>query len=80
MKQLIDKSLRHFWKISYGQIYPLYSLQSKKVLLRFHLLLTCGRSDKREYHLTEKGLDTLRQWLALPLDQLPAERNEVFLK
>ncbi|PCK18754.1 hypothetical protein CEY02_18370 [Bacillus pumilus] len=22
VKQLIDKSLHHFWKISYGQIYP----------------------------------------------------------
>lgn len=39
-----------------------------------------GRSDKREYHLTEKGLNTLREWLAQPLDQLPTERNEVLLK
>ena len=22
IKQLIDRSLNHFWKISYGQIYP----------------------------------------------------------
>ncbi|BBP93425.1 hypothetical protein BsIDN1_70430 [Bacillus safensis] len=30
--------------------------------------------------MTEKGLNTLREWLAQPLDQLPTERNEVLLK
>lgn len=80
VKQLIDRSLHHFWKISYGQIYPALKLIVEEGLAKVSPASTIGRSDKREYHLTEKGLDTLRQWLAQPLDQVPSERNEVLLK
>ena len=77
VKQLIDRSLHHFWKISYGQIYPALKLIVEEGLAEVSPAASSGRSDKREYHLTEKGLDTLREWLAQPLDQLPTEGNEV---
>lgn len=55
VKQLIDRSLHHFWKISYGQIYPALKLIVEEGLAKVSPASTTGRSDKREYHLTEKG-------------------------
>ncbi|MGE6630613.1 PadR family transcriptional regulator [Bacillus sp. NPDC077027] len=80
IKQLIDKSFHHFWKVSYGQIYPTLKLIVQEGLAEVISSATSGRSDKNEYHLTSKGIDTLKHWLEQPLDQLPVERNEVLLK
>lgn len=61
VKQLIDKSLHHFWKISYGQIYPVLKLIVEEGLAEVSPASSSGRSDKREYHLTEKGLRDVKR-------------------
>ncbi|GAE34458.1 PadR family transcriptional regulator [Halalkalibacter akibai] len=80
IKQFIDRSLSHFWKISYGQIYPTLKLIVQEGLAEVNVSTTSGRSDRNEYHLTSKGMDTLKNWLEQPLQQAPVERNEVLLK
>lgn len=80
IKQLIDKSFNHFWKISYGQIYPTLKLIVEEELAEVRSLSTSGKPDKNEYHLTPKGMDVLKQWLGEPIKQLSTERNEVLLK
>lgn len=80
IKQFMDQSLNHFWKISYGQIYPTLKLLVEDGLAEVKSASTSGRSDKNEYLLTEKGLMTLKNWIEQPIDQVPAERNEVLLK
>lgn len=39
-----------------------------------------GKPDRKEYFLTAKGKEILKDWLEKPLKQLPVERNEVLLK
>lgn len=80
IKQFIDQSLNHFWKISYGQIYPTLKFIVQEELAEVHSSSSAGKPDRNEYKLTSKGIDVLKNWLNLPIDQLPVERNEILLK
>lgn len=80
IKQLIDRSLNHFWKISYGQIYPTLKLIVAEELATVRTSTQEGKPDKKEYFLTAKGEETLKEWLKEPIEQIPVERNEVLLK
>lgn len=80
IKQFIDRSLNHFWKISYGQIYPTLKLIVQEELAEVRSASSPGKPEKNEYRLTEKGIQTLRDWLEAPVGQLPHERNEILLK
>src|ERR1700756_5193368 len=79
IKQLVDKSTRHFWAASYGQIYPeLRRLQDQ------------GLGDGREepsgarartvYVLTDAGRAALRGWLASDAELVYELRDEGMLK
>src|SRR5437588_8875419 len=63
IKQLVDKSTRHFWAASYGQIYPELRRLEEHGLVR-------GVSDPRGgrartvYQLTPAGTAALHEWLA----------------
>lgn len=80
IKQMIDNSLNHFWKISYGQIYPTLKKLEEEGLVEVHTAANGGKPDRREYSLTQSGRQTLREWLENPVEQLPVERNEILLK
>lgn len=80
IKQLIDRSLNHFWKISYGQIYPTLKLITEEGLAVIQTSSQQGKPDRHEYELTDKGKTVLREWLEQPIEQLSVERNEVLLK
>ena len=80
IKQLIDQSLNHFWKISYGQIYPTLKFIVEEGLAEVQTSSVQGKPDRNEYYLTPKGIETLKTWLEQPLEQIPVERNEILLK
>lgn len=80
IKQFMDQSLNHFWKISYGQIYPTLKRLETDGLARVETVSREGKPDRKEYFLTSKGEEVLKDWLETPLQNVPAERNEVLLK
>lgn len=80
IKQMIDQSLNHFWKISYGQIYPALKQIVKEELATVHIYPQEGKPNRKEYELTEKGREVLKEWLEKPIEQVPVERNELLLK
>ncbi|MEN2767021.1 PadR family transcriptional regulator [Ornithinibacillus xuwenensis] len=80
IKQMIDNSLNHFWKISYGQIYPTLKVLVEEGLATVEDKAQEGKPDKKEYYLTSKGGEALRRWLESPLDDIPVSKNEVLLK
>ncbi len=80
IKQFIDQSLTHFWKISYGQIYPALKLITEEGLAELQTHQQPGKPDRHDYILTDKGKDVLKSWLEQPVVQMPFERNEVLLK
>ncbi|GIO26633.1 hypothetical protein J43TS3_12440 [Ornithinibacillus bavariensis] len=80
IKQMIDGSLNHFWKISYGQIYPTLKTLADEGLATVQDTKQDGKPDKKEYLLTSKGEKELREWLKSPLKDIPIHKNEVLLK
>jgi PadR family transcriptional regulator AphA len=79
IKQLVDKSTRHFWAASYGQIYPELRRLETDGLIK-------GRPDpsgaraKVVYELTPDGKQALRDWLLSDAGLLYELRDEAMLK
>src|ERR1700693_591138 len=62
IKQLVDKSTRHFWAASYGQIYPeLRRLEEQGLIVGRNE--PSGARARTVYELTESGNAALRGWL-----------------
>lgn len=80
IKQLIDQSLNHFWKISYGQIYPALKQLVIDDLATIEQVSEEGKPQRNEYQLTKKGKDVLKKWLEKPIEQIHTEKNEVLFK
>lgn len=80
IKQMIDTSLNHFWKISYGQIYPTLKLLVEKGYASVEDKEQQGKPDKKEYSITAEGEAVLKEWIQQPIQQLPIEKNELLLK
>src|SRR5437588_11608211 len=62
IKQFVDKSTRHFWAASYGQIYPELRRLEDAGLVRGQSEPTGGRA-RMLYELTETGRSALHAWL-----------------
>lgn len=75
MKQMIDRSLNHFWKISFGQVYPMLRTLEVEGLIEQE-----PGDERKSYRLTSSGHDALRRWIAEEPDALPVQRNELLLK
>ncbi|TFE00821.1 PadR family transcriptional regulator [Jeotgalibacillus sp. R-1-5s-1] len=81
MKQMIDNSLSHFWKISYGQIYPSLKKLTDEGLAISKKEPQTDKPDKIIYEITDKGRQALEAWLVSPVDSgLPVQKNEWLLK
>lgn len=80
IKQMIDGSLNHFWKISYGQIYPTLKQVVEEGLATVTETSQTGKPDKKEYFLTTDGEQALQAWLNTTIQSIPTEKNELLLK
>jgi DNA-binding PadR family transcriptional regulator len=79
IKQYLDKTTRHFWAVSYGQIYPeLKRLEDEGLVV--------GRSDpagaraRTVFEITDAGREALENWLADPGEGIWELRCEAMLK
>ncbi|HEY3725892.1 MAG TPA: PadR family transcriptional regulator [Solirubrobacteraceae bacterium] len=79
IKQFVDKTTRHFWAASYGQIYPeLKRLEDQGLII--------GRDDpaggraRTVYELTDAGTAALHSWLRASSVPAPELRDEGMLK
>jgi DNA-binding PadR family transcriptional regulator len=79
IKQLVDKSTRHFWAASYGQIYPELRRLEEQGLVEGRSEPTGGRA-RMVYELTPAGHAALRGWLQSTAEPTIEFRNEAMLK
>jgi PadR family transcriptional regulator, regulatory protein AphA len=79
IKQFVDKSTRHFWAASYGQIYPELRRLEEQGLIEGQSEPTGGRA-RTVYALTDAGRAALQQWLAPDPDLTFEVRDEGMLK
>jgi len=79
LRQRIAGSVGHFWRESYGQLYPTLRRLAAEGLVEASA--TEGRPGRAGavYRLTEAGRAALARWVAQP-PVLEPERNEVLLK
>jgi PadR family transcriptional regulator AphA len=79
IKQMADASTRHFWQISYGQIYPeLKELEGAGYIEGSEAAR--GSRQRTLHELTPKGKQALREWIA-DASTTPIEmRDEMLLK
>lgn len=79
IKQMVDKATRHFWAVSYGQLYPELRRLEHQGLIRGRSEPTGGRS-RKVYELTDVGTRALREWLGAHEEPLYEVRDEGLLK
>ena len=79
IRQLIQRSIGHFWSESYGQIYPGLKRLTAAGLIEKKTERNKGKPDRHLYSLTAQGREQLRGWLKLPIAEEVA-RNELLLK
>jgi DNA-binding PadR family transcriptional regulator len=79
IRQLISRSIGHFWNESYGQIYPGLRRLAAAGLVVKKTVRGKGSPDRHVYSLTAEGREQLRRWLKLPVvEEVP--RSELLLK
>jgi len=79
LRKAIEYSIGHFWNESYPQIYPMLKQLTEEGLTTCSVTKQQGRPDRYTYALTDKGWETLREWLREPFEY-QVQRNELLLK
>jgi len=79
MKQLVEKQLTHFWKTSFGTIYPTMNRFIEDELVTVEKKENKKSPDSKIYTITEKGFNTFTKWLELDVDDFNS-KDETLLK
>ncbi|MCM3716481.1 PadR family transcriptional regulator [Alkalihalobacillus oceani] len=80
IKKLIDVSFSHFWKMSYGQIYPALKALVDEGYAVQAAINKEGEPERKEYTITESGKKKLQEWLAVPVQDAGLHKNELLVK
>lgn len=76
LKRVIDLSITNFWHAHHSQIYTTLRKMEAEALVESETEEQGDKLNRRVYHITEAGRETLHAWLAEPLDHLPATKND----
>jgi PadR family transcriptional regulator AphA len=79
VKNFVDKTTRHFWAASYGQIYPELRRLEEQGLVSGRPEPTGGRA-RTVYNLTDAGRSALLRWLQSGAETVNEARDEGMLK
>ena len=77
IKRDVEEVIGHFWKESYGQIYPVLSELARKGFIR--RARSTGGGRRNVFSITARGREELERWLAEPAEP-ESVRNEMLLK
>ncbi len=70
-----NTTIQHFWSTDQSQIYrTLYKLEEDNKV-RVETIIQEDNPNKKVYHITELGVEALRQWLAEPLPEAPIRES-----
>ncbi len=79
MKKRMDISLRHFWPVGFGQIYPTLNELSREGLIEQTEGSPSKGPEKHLYDITQSGREALHTWLMEPEDR-EYTKYEILLK
>lgn len=75
----LKKPIGFFWQASQSQIYPELKRLEVLGLVSFVVVEQTDRPDKKVYSITQRGRESLRDWVVMPVALEPS-RNELLLK
>lgn len=79
LKQCIARSVAHFWREGWGQIYPTLKRLEHANLVTRTTVIQSGRPDRQVYRITEAGCAHLQAWRSHSVS-VEVPRNELLLK
>lgn len=79
IRKLLSETTSHFWRESYGQIYPTLEELHEESLIEIVEHKRAGRESRR-FAIREAGAAELRQWIRSPQVVFKPGRNELLLK
>jgi PadR family transcriptional regulator AphA len=79
LKKAIESQIDHFWRESFGQLYPLLNRLVEEDLAECQRIVAEGRPLRKLYKITESGKERFEEWLKTPVDESPP-RIEILLK
>lgn len=77
---VLEKSVGHFWRESFGQLYPTLRRLEEEALISSHPAPGIKGPERKVHSLTADGWKALRDWLARPADIHDLHRDETLLK
>ncbi|GAK12010.1 LOW QUALITY PROTEIN: transcriptional regulator, PadR family [Geomicrobium sp. JCM 19039] len=80
IKNLMDASFQHFWKMSYGQIYPALKVLVEEGYATQSVVRTEGAPEKKQYTITLAGRRMLHRWLETAIHDTSVVKNELLVK
>jgi PadR family transcriptional regulator AphA len=79
IKAFADDTVRHFWAVSYGQIYPELKQLEELGLVESEEAAVGGRR-RTVYRPTQRGREELDSWLGEPVEASMEIRDELLLR
>ena len=79
LSKQFHSTVAHVWHAPDSQIYPELKRMEKEGLLEGHDVVWGRKGKKREYHVTELGIEAFRSWMNETLSY-PRERDPMHLK
>ncbi len=77
LKKAFDNSVRHFWAADQSQIYRTLTRLVESGWAEMDVIHQETRPDRKVYHITPTGKETLRNWLLAPLPSDPSHSAEL---
>lgn len=77
INEVFDSVFRHFYKTSYGMIYPTLKRLSQDGLVTKEVVIQNGKPNKNIYHITDAGKKTFHDYLETSIS--PEKRESEFL-
>lgn len=77
INEVFETIFRHFYKTSYGMIYPTLKRLTKAGLVEKEIVVQTGKPNKNVYHITKKGEAAFNDYLKTDIS--PEKRESEFL-
>ncbi|HFH8775517.1 TPA: PadR family transcriptional regulator [Streptococcus agalactiae] len=70
INEVFETIFKHFYKTSYGMIYPTLKRLSESGLVEKEIVIQNGKPNKNVYHITDEGKQALITWVKDELNLL----------
>ena len=77
INEVFETVFKHFYKTSYGMIYPTLRRLEKELLVEKEVIIQDGKPNKNVYHITELGIEEFHNYLLTSIE--PEKRDSEFL-